>query len=358
MKKIAVFGATGQTGRLICQLLLEHQNVDVIACARTTQKLDQLKANLDESGTRLATQSVDLNRSDDLDRIVDEADLIVGATSQWQDSLTLATRSASAATHYCGTYLSNAEKWKQLRELNALCLDHGVMVVDDCGTHPGLPAAMIRRVLLRTPLHSAWVGAKFDLEWDRLGLATETVSDFLAEIESTDPSMFVENEWKRGYRLTRKFKFQGAQEYDSCMPMLMEEIRELAQAGTVASTGFFIARFSTFVDYVIIPLSIMMTRINRNAGKNLLWWGLRRFVSRPGFAELQLEAEAEGSGKTVRMVVAHNDPYYITAAPAVETIRQMLAAPKPGVWTQGAFVEPEAFFDNLQHMGIDVDMQI
>jgi hypothetical protein len=76
--------------------------------------------------------------------------------------------------------------------------------------------------------------------------------------------------------------------------------------------------------------------------------GLQRFASRPGFTELQLEAEAEGSGNTVHMVVAHDDPYFVAAAPVVETIRQMLASPRPGVWTQGAFVEPQAFFRNLK----------
>ena len=44
MKKIAVFGATGQAGRPICQLLLEEQEYEVIACSRTPEKLDKLKA--------------------------------------------------------------------------------------------------------------------------------------------------------------------------------------------------------------------------------------------------------------------------------------------------------------------------
>ena len=82
-KTIAVFGATGQAGRPICQLLLKEQIYEVIACARTAEKLEQLKAGLDQSGTRLRTQSIDLHRSEDLDKIIDESDLIVGATSQW-----------------------------------------------------------------------------------------------------------------------------------------------------------------------------------------------------------------------------------------------------------------------------------
>ncbi len=358
IKKIAVFGATGQTGRLICRQLLEEPNFEVIACARTTEKLEKLKAYLDESGDRLTIRTVDLNDRDDLDKILKEVDLIVGATSQWSDGLTLAARAVETSTHYCGTYLSTPDKWSALRQLNTTCLSHGTMIVDDCGTHPGLPAAMIRKVMLQTPLHSAWVGGKFDLDWGRLELSIETATDFMAEIESTDPSIFVEGKWKRGFRHTHRFKFKESSKHENCMPMLMEEIKEMAQSGTLASTGFFIAGFGTIVDYVIIPISILLARINRRTSGNLLIWGLKRFASRPRSAVLQLEAEVEGSGKTVRMVVSHDDPYFMTAAPVVETIRQVLANPNPGVWTQGGFVEPETFFDKLQQKGIDVDLQM
>ena len=358
MRRVAVFGATGQAGRLICRLLLEEEDFEVLACARTVEKLEQLEVSLGDTGARLTTRSVDLHRTADVDKILDEVDLIVGATSQWQDSMALAARAVASSTHYCGIYLSNSEKWNQLRELNSICLDRGVMIVDDCGTHPGLPAAMIRWMALRTPLHSAWVGGKFDLEWNRLGLAAETVTDFASEIESTDPSIFVEGHWKRGYRHTRQFEFPGKRGHETCTPMLIEEIRELAQTGTLASTGFFIAGFGPFIDYAIIPLSMLLTKINRQASRNLLWWGLQRYASRPRSAVIQLEAEVEGNSRSVRMVVSHDDPYFITAAPVVATIRQMLAAPKPGVWTQGAFVAPEAFFENLQLMGIHVDTKI
>nr|MDJ0834509.1 saccharopine dehydrogenase NADP-binding domain-containing protein [Gammaproteobacteria bacterium] len=336
----------------------EEQEYEVIACARTAAKLDKLKAELDPSGTRLTTRTIDLNRSEDLDQIIDEADLVVGATSRWQDSLILANKAVQASTHYCGTYLSNPDKWHGLRELEASCRSQGTMIVDDCGTHPGVPAAMVRRAMLHAPLQAAWVGGKFDLDWARLDLSVETATDFMAEIEATDPSILVEGEWKRGYAHARQFKFKGTQEPANCIPMLMEEMRELAQSGSVPSTGFFIAGFSPFVDYVVIPVSMLLTKINRKASGKLLIWALRRFASRPRYAALQLEAEVEGIGDSIRMVVTHDDPYYITAAPVVETIRQVFSAPKPGVWTQGMFVEPESFFDKLQRMGLDVDLQM
>ena len=47
----------------------------------------------------------------------------------------------------------------------------------------------------------------------------------------------------------------------------------------------------------------------------------------------------------------------MTAVPTVATIRQMLSTPKPGVWTQAAFVEPVRFFEQIREMGIDIEMQ-
>lgn len=357
MKRVGVFGATGQTGRLICQLLLEREDVEILACARTTEKLAKLQASLDSSGSRLSTQAIDLHDDAIVDGVVDEVDLIVGATSQWQDGLILAARAASSSTDYCGIYLSNADKWAQLRALHDTCLDRGVTVVDDCGTHPGLPAVMIRRIHVRTPLRSAWVGGKFDLQWDTLGLAEETVTDFVAEIETADPTVFIDGVWKRGYSLGRQFDFGAGRGPETCTPMLMEEIRELVETESIDSTGFYIAGFGPFIDYFIIPLSILLSKVNRRISRNLLWWGLRGYASRAGSAVVQLDGErADGAGP-VKMTVSHDDPYFLTAVPVVATIQQVLTDPKPGVWTQAAFVEPDGFFESLQGMGLRVDTQ-
>ena len=358
MQRIAVFGATGQTGRLISRLLLESEDLAVTACSRTPEKLARLEASLTSAGSRLTTKVVDLDRDADVNAAADEADLIVGATSRWQDGPTLATRAVESSTHYCGIYLSNPAKWTRLRQLTSRSVDGDVMVVDDCGTHPGLPAAMVRWVAQRVPLHSAWVGARFDLEWNRLELARETIADFGTEIESTDPAVFEDGRWKRGYRHTRRFDFDDGHGPQTCTPMLLEEMRELAEAGRVTSTGFFIAGFGPILDYGVLPLSMALSKIYREAARGLLWWGLRHFASRPETAVVQLEAEREGNGDPVRLRVSHPDPYYLTAAPVVSTIHQMLREPRAGVWTQGSFVEPEPFFESLRGMGVSVDVRM
>ena len=354
MKRIGVFGATGQAGRLICQLLLEMEDVEVLACARTPDKLAQLQASLDSAGTKLTTQAVDIHNSAGVGNVLDKVDLIVGATSQWQDGPVLAARAAESSTHYCGIYLSNSDKWKRLRKLHDLCIERGITIIDDCGTHPGLPAVMIRWMNKRTPLRGAWVGGKLDLEWDSLGLTDETVADFVSEIETTDPSVYAERTWKRGYRFTRQFDFGIGQGPKTCAPMLMEEMREVVETETLDSTGFYIAGFGPFFDNAIIPFSILLSKINRRMSRNLLWWGLRRFASRPGYAVVQLDGERADNAGFVKMTVSHDDPYFLTAVPVVATIQQVLTDPKPGTWTQATFVEPNTFFARLQSMGLRV----
>lgn len=354
MRQIAIFGATGQTGRFICELLLGLEDIEVVACARTPEKLAKLQKSLEGSGARLSTRAVDLRSAADVDDIVRQVDLVVGATSQWQDGVALAARAAEQSTDYCGIYLSNPEKWERLRALEDVCVAHGAMAIDDCGTHPGLPGAMIRWFNQRAPLRAAWVGGKFDLEWDKLGLAYETVTEFIAEIETAEPSIFCSGEWKRGYSLTRDFDFGGDGRTDTCTPMLMEEIREVVETESLDSAGFYIAGFGRFIDYVVIPTSMALSKVSRKMSRDLLWWGLRRHASRPSFAVVQLDGErADGSGP-VLMKVAHADPYYLTAVPVVATIQQALEDPKPGVWTQSSFVDPDLFFTRLREMGVQI----
>lgn len=357
MKRIAVFGATGHAGRLICELLLRVDEFEVVACSRTPDKLARLQATLGPSSPRLETRTVDLRSGVGLEQVLGQVDLVVGATSQWQDAPALAARAARSSAHYCGIYLSNHQKWQQLRALHETCVERDVMVIDDCGTHPGLPGVMIRWVNERTPLRAAWVGGKFDLQWDALRPSEETVSDFVSEIEMADPSTFTDGHWKRGYSLIREFDFGQGRDQVACTPMLMEEIREVAETGSLDTVGFYIAGFGPLMDYVLIPLSTALAKAHRGLSRNLLWWGLRRHASRPPFAVVRLDGErADGSGP-VKMRVSHDDPYYATAVPLVATVVQALENPKPGVWTQASFVEPGPFFDTLKEMGLQVTAQ-
>ncbi len=68
--------------------------------------------------------------------------------------------------------------------------------------------------------------------------------------------------------------------------------------------------------------------------------------------------DAQGPGQAFVMTVAHGDAYFLTAAPAVACLEQVFdsAIRKPGLWRQGALVEPVRFFADLAHLGVRVSV--
>ncbi len=353
--RVVVLGAAGQAGRRICGLLLDDAAIEVVACGRDESRLHSLESSLSTRAGSLTTAAFDLRDDPRLDAVLEPAVLVIGATSRWRDGPHIARRALRFGTSYLGIYLSNAEKWSALRSLQDECLANDLAIVDDGGLHPGLPGAMIRFMAEKFSLTSAWVAAKFDVKWSALGLARETVLDFVAEFETTDPSFYLDGEWVRGYRHFRRFDFGEGIGSVSCMPMLLEEIREVATTiPSLRSAGFFIAGFGAWMDYVILPLGMGLGKLHRAAGSRLVWWGLRRFEASSDFGLLMLQGTTDEE-RSVGLRVFHPDPYWLTAVPVAATAQQMLSAPKPGVWTQAAFVEPRLFFESLERMGLKVE---
>ena len=350
--RVAIIGATGNAGRHIVRLLLNEPSAEVAACSRSETRLGELESQLGASAGRLRLKVVDLNQEAQLADIASSVDLVVGATSRSAHSPRIASVAVECGAHYIGLYLSDAEKWRKLRQLQARCLEREVMVVGDGGCHPGLPAAMVRLAAKQARLKSAWVAAKFGLRWDMLKGEADTIDDFLHEIESTDPSVLINRAWVRGYRYARRFDFGHGSGSESCIPMCIEEIRELADSGAVDSTGFFMAGFGPILDYGILPIATGLAKVNRRWASSLLWWGLRYFASAAEQGDILLEAESLSDSEPIRIRVSHPDPYVLTAVPVVAAIYQMLTSPRPGVWTQAGFIEPVSFFEQIERMGV------
>ncbi len=207
MMRVVVLGAAGQAGRRISGLLLDDARIEVVACGRHESRLQALDSSLSTRAGSLTTAAFDIRDDPRLDEVLEPADLVIGATSRWRDGPHIARRAMRCGTSYLGIYLSNTEKWSALRALEDECLANDLAIVEDGGMHPGLPGAMMRFMAEKFSLTSAWVAAKFDLKWSVLGLAPETVLDFVAEFQTTDPSFYLDGQWVRGYRHSRRFDF-------------------------------------------------------------------------------------------------------------------------------------------------------
>jgi hypothetical protein len=354
---VTVLGATGEAGRQIAGLLLD-EGIDVVACARDQARLRAWDARRREVGAPActATMVVDVERDQAaLARVIEESDVVVGATSRAEHAPVIAELAARAGRSYLGLYLSSRHKWARLRALHDLCLTTGASVVDDAGAHPGIPGALVRLAAARGPLAEAWVGARFSTRWSELTLARDTMEDFLGELRGIDARAFVDGRWVEGFRHTRRFEFGDGVGPATCIPMCLEEIRELpGSIEGLRGTGFFIAGFGPAVDYLVLPASAALGRIAPRLAARVLWWGLKAFEREREYAILVLDG-LSGAGAPVHCRVSHQNPYTLTAAPAVATLLQMLDAPRAGVWTQAARVEPVRFFEDLERLGVRVE---
>jgi saccharopine dehydrogenase (NAD+, L-lysine-forming) len=144
-----------------------------------------------------------------------------------------------------------------------------------------------------------------------------------------------------------------------CMPMFLEEFRSLPELiPSLQETGFFSSGFGGIVDYVLMPVSFGLLRLFPNRARNwiarLMEWGLK-YTTRPPFGAV-LRMEAHGQGRSLIMTVSHDDPYILTAAPAVACLRQVFDGTirKPGLWRQATLVEPVRFFNDLATLGVNV----
>jgi saccharopine dehydrogenase (NAD+, L-lysine-forming) len=123
-------------------------------------------------------------------------------------------------------------------------------------------------------------------------------------------------------------------------PMMLEEMRALPEMlPSLQETGFYIAGFNWFVDWILFPASIAAARLGpgsmtRRAGRTL-FWGLDRFSKPPFGIVLQMKAggKQEDVWRNMMVRVSHEDGYFLTAAPTVACIMQYLEgkASAPGL---------------------------
>ncbi|OGT28638.1 MAG: hypothetical protein A2Z17_06660 [Gammaproteobacteria bacterium RBG_16_66_13] len=369
MTTIVILGGYGNTGRELARLLLEHSEAQLVLAGRDGVKARRAADAWNDRfpGGHARGAVADASDRDSLRRLLEDADVVVAASSTSADARTVAEAALEAGIDYLDPQFSRS-KLVVLKEMVPRIEAAGLCFVTDGGFHPGLPALLVRYAAQRFDrLRTAKVGSVIQIDWKGLAFSENTLAELVAEFRDFQMLHYRDGHWKsmgwiESFRpIWMDFGREFGRRYT--MPMFLEEMRPLPEMiPGLQETGFFVGGFNWFVDWIVMPLGMGLLWISPEAGGRafgrMLAWGLRRFSQPPYGTLLQLEARGvkDGVESALKATVYHPDGYVLTAAPMAACLLQMLdgSARRPGLHFQALLAEPGRLLEDLRKMGVEV----
>jgi saccharopine dehydrogenase (NAD+, L-lysine-forming) len=369
--KLLVLGGYGNAGRLIARLLLQETDVQLILAGRSVEKAQktarELNAHCGEH--RVTGIRADASNPADLNNVFRGIDMVVVASSTAAFSHQVAAAALEAGIDYLDIQYATT-KTAALQALSQKIEDAGRCFITDGGFHPGLPAALVRFAAMHFDrLEKANVGSVIQVDWKRLELGQSTIEEFVREFEDFQALYFKDGSWRRvgvlASMIPRYMDFGREFGRRYTVPMFLEEMRSLPKMfPSLKETGFFVGGFNWFVDWILTPIILLVLRLFPEKGiqpmAKLLIWGLETFTRPPYGTLVKLEARGikEGLSQAMDVTVYHQDGYMATAVPAVACLLQYLdgSIRKPGLWLQALVVEPTRFMQDMERMGLRVQV--
>ena len=359
---IAILGGAGNTGRRLARLLARAGGYDLRLMGRNKASVDDAAARIAaETGATLIGVRADSSDRAGLLAALSGADLVVSATSATRDAPTVASVALQLGIDYFDIHLSSAAKWRALRTIEPDIVRRGLQFVSDGGFHPGLPAAMIRRLSTTVDLTHAPVYASFSVDWSRLSFGPGAADDFVDELREMDPSAFRDGRWLRSWRNARDFDFGPPQGRQQTIAMGIEELRSLPdRLPHLRDTGFYISGFGPVIDYVALPATMLATMLPplRRFAASAFFAALKHWTRHDEWTVLVCDGRGTRDGLPVaaRLRISHGDSYELTAIAAAACVLEMTGGERrPGLLPQGLYVGPGVFLGNLGSMGVGVE---
>lgn len=364
MKRILIAGGYGNAGRCIAQYLLKAApQVQVILAGRQEDKARAEAETLDRDFPgRVTGCRIDLADPVILDEVFSKIDFVVNAAGAVPHTRNVAEALLRHRKSALDTQLSSPEKTRVLEEFAPRFEAAGITYITDGGFHPGVPAAMLRFAATRVDsLEKGNIYSALKIDWGKLQFSSDTAPELIDEFRSNRLALYQNGVWK-DQSAWKVFSFDFGPPFGKqyCAPMFLPEMEDLTrQMPSLSETGFLVTGFNPVTDYLILPFLMLGIQILPRSWDpflaKLLVWGFK--FSRPPFGiEMVAECAGRKDGKAVhiRVKLAHEDGYVMTAIPVVACLLQFLdgSIAGPGLVRQALAVEPIRFMKDLEKMGI------
>jgi hypothetical protein len=369
---ILLLGGYGNTGRILAKLLSQDATVDrLIVAGRNIERAHELIREIQsEHAESCDLLALCVDAAEPVYRLAStmrlhKVTLLMVACSSTKYSINLARAALEAKVDVMDVQYSR-HKTEALQQMKDEIQEAGCCFITECGFHPGLPAAMIRYMCNKSSqgLDSAIVSSLIRLDWKNLPAtpSPESTQDFAAEFADFSTLTYKDGKWREeGFMKPKYVDFGAPFGTRPVIPMYLEELHNLPSLyPSLQETGFYVGSLNFMVDWVIAPIVMLAMKlwphsqlVRRGTGR-LLHWGLVTFSKPPYGTVLRVEAR-EGVHQKV-MSISHQDAYALTAIPMAAAFRQYQdgSVRAPGLWLQGAVVEPCRLIKDMEEMGVSV----
>ena len=364
-KRILLVGATGYAGRKLANYLLTDTDATVILSGRSRAKLDELQSSLQMHDLAHRVESLELDAADFDVAALTEFDLLVNATAKGRHNALLIQACLERRADWIDLQMTN-ELLRPPTELQAKIERAVCCFVIQAGFHPGILAALVRYAAQQMDvMDSATIGSVIH---DKTGLPyTSGVAELVESFRDYKSEMYKDGRWQKlKYADYPKFEFEYGFGKLLTYPVDMPELRRLPESlPDLKNTGFFVAGFNWFADYLVTPLMMLGSRIvpRQTASPlgHLLSWSTKKLSRPPYGTVVQVVAEGQREGQPVRFQLSlfHDDAYVLTAVPTVAMIRQMLQKKfQPGIHLMGLCCDPAKLLEDIERTEIPITQQL